>query len=175
MTVQEFNLQMAKWALKVRRSAKQTLGTQTHGSGLLGLKLSQFVDKLSTQDPAYKIKFQFDRYGVFRAYGAGRGYVIVNGQIVRGTRIRTEREIRLRKWNDAASRFVQKGFTIAQVNRMKSYSLEDGRTIHRHPLDWIDVHINASINELADKVGEFYGDDAVKQLVDNFSKMRIVK
>lgn len=174
MTVQEFNLQVTKWAMKVRRAAKQTLSTQTHSSGMLGLRLAQFIDKISSQDPAYKIKFQFDRYGVFRAYGAGRGYVIVNGQIVRGVRVRSDRDIKLKVFNDAARRYVKNGYTVSQVNRLKLYET-DNSTIVRHPLDWIDIHIEQSINNLADKVQEFYGDEAVRQIAEHISKMKIAK
>lgn len=174
MTVQEFNLQVTKWAMKVRRAAKQTLATQTHSSGQLAFHLAQFIDKLGSQEPAYKVKFQFGRYGVFRAYGAGRGYVIVNGQIMRGVRVRSEREIKLKVFNAVASRYVQKGFTTKQVNRLKLYETGND-SIVRHPLDWIDIHIEQSIGNLADNVQEYYGDEAVRQIAESFGKMKIVK
>ena len=174
MTVQEFNLQVTKWAMKVRRAAKQTLATQTHSSGQLAFHLAQFIDKLSSQDPAYKVKFQFDRYGVFRAYGAGRGYVIINGQVVRGARVRSYREIKMKSYNITAGEYFKRGYTIAQIDRLKIYDTGNG-SIVRHPLDWIDIHIEQSIGNLADNVQEYYGDEAVRQVADSLGKMKIVK
>ena len=79
LTVEQFNNQVTKWTLVVKRKAKRTLSEKTHASGRLATNIDQFVDKLSDHDPAYKVKFNFLRYGVYRSYGAGRGYVIVNG------------------------------------------------------------------------------------------------
>lgn len=59
LTVEQFNNQVTKWTLVVKRKAKRTLSEKTHASGRLATNIDQFVDKLSDHDPAYKVKFNF--------------------------------------------------------------------------------------------------------------------
>lgn len=174
MSVQEFNLQVTKWAMKVRASSRSTLRSHTHGRGILASRLDQFVDKMGQDTPAYKVKFFFERYGVYRAYGAGRGYVCINGVLKRGFRARSDKDIRMNKWSLRAISLKSSGYTVGQINKIKFESNANGGR-ERQPLDWIDQHINSSIAVLADAVQEYYGDAALKQLMENFTKMRIVK
>lgn len=123
---------------------------------------------------AYKVKFGFDRYGVFRAYGVGRGWVRIGGMLVRGFRARSEREIRNRTWSVYATELRRKGENTRDINNFKILSgREAGRV--RTPLDWLDGHINRRINALADHVQQFYGDVAMKTLLEELGKIRIVK
>ena len=174
MTVEEFNLQVNKWASKIAMQSRQTLRTSTRGSGTLANSLMRFVDKRSTQEPAYKVKFSFDRYGVFRAYGAGRGYVVMNGQIMKGYRIRSIRDIQEKKWSPLASEYRKKGYSTREINSMKGFRIGDS-VIHRSKLDWIDYHIEAGVETLADFCQEFYGDDAGRQILRDLDSMKIVK
>lgn len=174
MTVEEFNLQVDKWSLQIALAAKATLRDKTHGTGNLANYVTMFVDKTSNDSPAYKVKFQFDRYGVFRAYGAGRGYVILNGQIVRGYRVRSVRDIQLKRYSSLASRMLQKGYSRQEVNTAKIYG-EGNSQILRTKLDWIDIHIDSRVERLADLCQEYYGDDALKQILRDIDKMKIVK
>lgn len=174
MTVEEFNNKVSKWALVVKNQAKRTLAEKTHASGRLALNIDKFTDKLSDHDPVYKVKFNFLRYGVYRSFGAGRGYVIVNGIPVRGYRVRSDREIRNRTFGTGASEMLKKGYLIREINAAKVVDTEDLRKA-RQPLDWMDAHINAGIDELADLVQEFYGDDALKQMLGNLPKIKINK
>lgn len=171
----EFNKLVHQWGDQVRSMAQATLARGTHSTGALGTYLSAFVDKNKAGDAAYKVKFHFDRYGVFRAYGAGRGYVVVNGQLVRGTRIRTYREIREKKWTDVARRYSKLGYTTKEINRLKVYKVDSENTVARTPLDWIDSHIDANIQRLADYVQDYYGDKALQQLTENFNNIKINK
>lgn len=174
MTVEEFNLQVNKWSLQVALAAKATLRDKTHGTGNLANYVTRFVDKTSNDSPAYKVKFQFDRYGVFRAYGAGRGYVILNGQIVRGYRVRSVRDIQLKRYSSLASRMLQKGYSRQEVNTAKIYG-EGNSQILRTKLDWIDIHIDSRVERLADLCQEYYGDEAAKQILTHLDKIKIVK
>ncbi len=174
MTVEEFNLQVNKWSLQIALAAKATLRDKTHGTGNLANYVTRFVDKTSNDSPAYKVKFQFDRYGVFRAYGAGRGYVILNGQIVRGYRVRSVRDIQLKRYSSLASRMLQKGYSRQEVNTAKIYG-EGNSQILRTKLDWIDIHIDSRVERLADLCQEYYGDDALKPILRDIDKMKIVK
>ena len=174
MTVAEFNVHVSKWALQIARKSRQTLRSETHGSGRLANWLSKFVDKKNDSEPAYKVKFQFDRYGVFRAYGAGRGYVIYNGQIVKGRRVRSVKDIQLKRFSEEARQEFIRGATVREINSMKKYQLGD-MTIMRSRLDWIDVHVTDGIGQLADLCQEFYGDKAAEQILKYLDDITIVK
>lgn len=164
---------MNLWAMRIRQMARGSLA-QTNGSGQLALHIDKFVDKLSDHDPAYKVKFNFLRYGVFRHYGAGRGYVIMNGIPVRGYRVRSVREISRKEFGTEASEMLKRGYTVKDVNAAKKVNEGDMRRA-RTALNWIDKHIEANVDGLADLVQRFYGDDALKQMLKNFDKLKIVK
>lgn len=173
MTVEEFNQAITKWALKVRAQSRSSL-KQTRASGKLAINIGQFVDKESSDKPAYKIKFNFFRYGVYRAYGAGRGYVIMNGVPVRGYRVRSDCEIKKRIFGGEAKEMLENGYRPREINVAKKV-YKDKRKVRRTPLDWIDRHIRAGVDELADAVQEFYGDEAIRQMLKNFNKLQIKK
>ena len=175
MTVEEFNRQVNKWTLQIVLAARATLRSNTHSSGQLANYVTGFVDKNGDDSPAYKLKFQFETYGVFRAYGAGRGYVVKDGRIVRGQRVRSYREIRQRQWNAAASKMLENGWRVKEINAEKVYELGEGNIIRRSRLDWIDRHINDHIERLADLCQEYHGDDAARQLLRDIDKLKIVK
>lgn len=171
----EFNKLVHQWCNQVRLMSQATLARGTHSTGALGTYLTAFIDKNKADDAAYKVKFHFDRYGVFRAYGAGRGYVVINGQLVRGQKIRSYREIREKKWTDVTLRYLKLGYTTSEVNRLKSYKVDSENTVARTPLDWIDQHVDANIMRLADYVQEYYGDKSLRDLLLDFNKIKIVK
>lgn len=173
MTVDEFNQAVTKWALKIRAQSRSSL-SKTHASGQLAININQFVDKESSDKPAYKIKFNFLRYGVFRAYGAGRGYVIINGVPVRGYRVRSERDIRKRFFGAEAKEMLENGYRTREINVAKKVYKDKGNVM-RTPLNWIDRHIQANVSELADTVQEFYGDEALQNMLRNFNQIKIVK
>ena len=121
------------------------------------------------------MKFGFDRYGVFRAYGVGRGWVRVGGVLVRGFRARSEREIRNKTWNFYTTELKRTGHSLREINTHKFLSRDNGKLTVRTPLDWIDQHITKRIDELATYVQEFYGDEALRQMLKQFDNIKIVK
>ncbi len=161
--------------------AQASLSAGTHGSGRLRDNFAAFVDTSKhigderEDAAAYKVKFGFDRYGVFRAYGVGRGWVRVNGVLVRGFRARSDREIRTKAYNTFTAELTRKGYSMREINTYKFVSREAGTNKVRTPLDWLDGHINARINELADHVQEYYGDVAMRVLLEEIGKVRIIK
>lgn len=175
MTVEQFNLLVRKWGLRVKMLARGTLSSGTHSSRNLQNFLTLFVDNDKKTGSSYKLKFHFERYGVFRAYGAGRGYVVVNGQILRGSRLRSNREIKNRTLSDVTRGYLSKGYTLKEINRLKVYSEDVSKPISRTPLDWIDQHIDANISQLADVVQEYHGDKALRDLLLDFNNVKIVK
>lgn len=175
MTVEEFTAITRRWALMIEQRAREKLMSETHASGYLARQLRSFVDSISKKDPPYKVKFGFERYGVFRAYGAGRGYVVVNGTIVRGKRVRSVRDIKLKRWSTTATEMLLRGHRTADINKAKIWRSDDNRIIARTPLDWIDQYIAQNLDEFAAAVQEFYGDEALQQIANNISKTKIVK
>lgn len=182
LTAAEFNAQVRKWADEIKSMAQQTLASGTHGTGKLRDELAAFVDttkhvdgRHAGEDAAYKVKFGFDRYGVFRAYGVGRGWVRMGGVLVRGFRARSEKEIREKTWGFYTYDLKKKGYSSREINTYKYLSQEKGTGKVRTPLDWLDGKISTRINELADYVQEYYGDYALRTLLKEFDKARIVK
>lgn len=184
ITAAEFNAQVRRWAAEIKTMAQATLATGTHGTGRLRDQFAAFVDTTrhispnadgQGEAPAYKVKFGFDRYGVFRAYGVGRGWVRVGGVLVRGFRARSESEIRNKTWNIFTTELRRHGLSSREINTFKFLDREKNTGRVRTPLDWLDQHINRRINELADHVQEFYGDAAMRILLDEIGKVRIMK
>ena len=70
---------------------------------------------------------------------------------------------------------LQRGYSVTEINKEKKYDLGDGNIIRRSRLDWIDQHIQNNIQHLADVCQEYYGDDALKQILRDIDKMKIVK
>ena len=183
LTAAEFNAQVRRWADEIKLMAQQTLATGTHGTGHLRDELAAFVDtarhvgdsEQQGEPAAYKVKFGFDRYGVFRAYGVGRGWVRMGGILVRGFRARSETEIRNRRFNSFTAALAGKGYTMREINTFKFLSKDNGKVTVRTPLDWIDQHISSRIDLLANYVQEFYGDEALRQMLQQFDKIKIVK
>lgn len=174
MTVEQFNATINEWAEKVRRASGSSLQTGTHGTGKLRESLTPFVDSYDKQSPAYKVAFRFLRYGVFRAYGVGRGYIAVNGTVVRGGHTTTLQQVRDRRLRIIANRAAD-GLTKTQLRRSKIGGVDDKRAIKRKPLDWIDGHLNGSVGQLADAVQAYYGDAALRNMLAEFKKTKIVK
>lgn len=79
ITVEQFNHEVRIWAETVRSLSSTEVVSGTHASGNLAIKLADYADSRSDKEPIYKVAFRFPRYGVFRSYGAGRGYKIVSG------------------------------------------------------------------------------------------------
>ncbi len=183
LTAAEFNAQVRRWADEIKMMAQASLTAGTHGTGRLRDQLAAFVDTTkhagngehAGEEAAYKVKFDFDRYGVFRAYGVGRGWVRMGGVLVRGFRARSDTEIRNKSWNFYTTELKRKGHSLREINTYKFLSKDNGKLTVRTPLDWIDQHITRRIDELANYVQEFYGDEALRQMLKQFDKIKIVK
>ena len=128
MTPAEFSAQVRRWAAEIKLMAQASLATGTHGSGRLRERMEAFVDSATHLTASmesdgvevpYKVKFGFDRYGVFRAYGVGRGWVRMGGVLTRGFRARSEREIASKTFSTLARRLMKKGMSTKDVNSHK--------------------------------------------------------
>lgn len=165
-TPRQFNKEVAGWTKKVRGISVHIL-QRTNGSGRLRNELQARLLKDREGGPAYVgLGFRFWKYGVYREYGAGRGYIVKDGVIMRG---RSE-------WYDKGKRqkLLDKGYSEYRIRRMrKPDDWERYSIIYRTPLPWLDPPITQNIEELADISGEYYGDLALKKILNTFTKITI--
>lgn len=172
MTVEEFDTALKKWAAQISSLSRNTL-FQTHGSGELFRNLHDYVDPIK-DNTGRRIAFKFPRHGVFRHYGAGRGYIIVNGQPVRGYRVLSVRELKEKTLNPIAQEMLSKGYSMSYVRKAKIVTQSD-KPIPRKPLNWLDQHITHNSKTLTDISVRFYGDQSLEALLKQIDRIKIVK
>lgn len=172
MTDQEFDAYLRNWAMRVQMSAVFKLMNNTHSTGQLASSLKEYVDKMRDGIGRH-IAFRFPQYGVFRAYGAGRGWVVIGGKPVKGYRVLSQREIREHKTNTLAQKLLQRGWKWGEVKKAKiaDTSIE----ARRRALDWIDGEIKKRQDEVADWAVAFFGDKALEGVLREIDKSKIVK
>lgn len=165
-TPRQFNKEVTGWTRKVQGISVHIL-QRTFASGKLRNELKARFLKDREGGPAYiGLGFRFWKYGVYREYGAGRGYIVKDGIIMRG---RSE-------WYDRKTRekWLRRGLSEYRIRRMRKFDdWERYSTIYRTPLPWLDPPITDNINELADISGEYYGDLALKKVLDSFTTITI--
>lgn len=184
LTVGEFTRQIQEWTVNVYIKSREVIfGKMTKGKGVLYNSHKFFVNwlksKQENEDPPSNIKFKFATHGVFRAYGAGRGYVVVNGVIKRGYRVIKKKDVAL-GWrhyqNTAMAReFRRQGFKNGQIRDMKIVDENNQDDIRRSPLDWLDKYIAGGMNNLADTCVNYYGDDALRGIAEQIGRAKIKK
>jgi hypothetical protein len=166
MTVEEFNRRVDAWGKKVKQLSGGRLSAMTKVySGKLRGGLKDRMAKGKDDGVAEWVGFRFERYGVFVAYGVGRGWVRQGGTVVRAQRIRKGDAL----WHQHRN----KGASNKEIARMAIPLDKGGKG--RVPKDWLDGVINAHIEGLADIAGEFYGDASMKHILEEFDRMKIVK
>ena len=163
ITEAQFNQAVGEWAIRtrdrIRRNApvgydslpdnEKLVYTQSSTSGKHGV--------------VNAVKFSFERHGVFVHYGVGNGYVRKGNQIVRGRRATAEEK----------EQKLKRGYTRKEAGKWKiAYT---SGPIMRKPVDWFDVEIRTGIKELADVAQAFYGDKAMKKLLEMINRATIEK
>ncbi len=110
--------------------------------------------------------FRFWRYGAYREYGAGRGYIVKDGVIMKGHSA----------WADKKKRQQLRSMRVSEyrIRRMRTVD-EHYAVIRRTPLPWLDPPIVQNIDRLADLSGEYYGDEALRKVLEKFNKITIEK
>lgn len=140
---------------------------RTHATGRLRRELQSRWLKDREGGPAYVgLGFRFARYGAYREYGAGRGYIVKNGIIMKGHSA----------WSDKKKRQELRSLRVSEyrIRRMRTVD-EHYAVIRRSPLPWLDPPIVDNIESLADLSGEYYGDQALKNVLQKFDKITIEK
>lgn len=174
MTEAEFDAQLRRWTAGVHARSVETLMTGTHSTGKLADSVASYVDHMRDEKGRH-IAFRFEQYGVFRQYGAGRGWVIVNGVPVPGYRVVSLKDrYKPSNWGEAAKLMLKQGYRRSDVREAKMKRHNEVRK-ERTPLDWLDGRIQAASNQLADIAQQYWGDVALRSLDQQISKAKIVK
>lgn len=150
ISTEKYNELTRKWSESTRKLMLGNISTLTSkGKGDL-------LKSLRKREHLYygevrKITYRFDRHGVFFQKGVGRGYIVMNGKVVRG-RKKTKQEIGSTKQTEGTTKIT--------------YS--SGK-LQREPKDWFNETIDSKMEQLADIVHEYMGDKAMLMA----SKMKI--
>lgn len=167
----EFNAKVQRWSSQVQLTAKSNLQIKTHGDGDLEDSVSS--DLGDTQKYAVnRIAFSFKRYGVFVHYGVGNGYIRQGGMVVRGYRVMQGTKVR-KKMTPLYRTLWKKGYSRKEISKYKVIVRETFSK--RIPLDWFDSVVERSISGLADLTGEYYGDRALRSVIEKKNKIKISK
>ena len=172
MTEAEFNAAVKAWASGVRMSSSRNLDSMVKhdekdwkNRTSKHLKQSLSASFKVNTGIVQRIRFQFERHGVFLHYGVGRGYVRVGNSIVRGRRLQEFEHARM----------MQKGYQKKELKNYKVLEKNSSGQVERKPVDWIDVEIRTGLKTLANVAQEFYGDVAMKRILDQMDKATITK
>ena len=178
MTEAEYDQRLREWSRMVHQRAQTALVVGTHATGRLAESIQHFVDKMKDGKGRH-IAFRFDPYGVFRQYGAGRGWVIINGVPVPGYRVVPLRlrygAANSRLWGIEAQEMLHRGWNRSQVRNAKMVFTEREQGHKREPLDWLDGNIQIGANELANIAQSYWGDVALASLAQQLQKAKIKK
>ena len=163
MTQEEYELLLKDWADRAKTLMEGNLSGSTHGKGDLKKTLRVKV-KENRRTSGHRVGFSFNRYGVFVHYGVGRGWIRQGNTVVRGSRVK--------KGDKLYKQLQRRGYRAKDIRKCVVYRT-GGKG--RHPVDWFDSVLQAHIQELADIVAEFYGDDSLMQLDEILSRIMIEK
>lgn len=166
MTAKEFNRRVKLWGENVRAKSYGSLVAMTDVySGKLRGNLKDVISKARDDGTASWVGFRFERYGVFVAYGVGRGWIRQGGVVMRGSRVRKGSELYHQLKSKGYSRKDLREYVIKETTPRKP----------RVPKDWLDKNIDANIESLADIAGEYYGDASMQHVLDEFDRIKINK
>lgn len=166
MKASQFNRGVEDWTRRVRGESVSIL-QRTKGSGRLARELTARHLNDREGGPAYVgLGFRFWRYGAYREYGAGRGYIVKDGVIMKGHSA----------WADKKKRQQLRSMRMSEyrIRRMRTVD-EHYAIIRRTPLPWLAPPIVQNIDRLADLSGEYYGDEALRKVLEKFNKITIEK
>ena len=175
MTEQEFDNLLRQWTRRVKMSAEGKLLAGTHGTGKLLASLADYVDKMR-DNVGRHIAYKFEAYGVFRTYGAGRGWVVINGKPVPGRRVVSLKNLRTNNWRKLSEvkAMRKRGFLDKDIKKAKVL-YDDAPIKERKPLDWLDGIIKRNYEELANIAVQYFGDVALQSLAQSIDKAKINK
>ncbi|MBD9179609.1 MAG: hypothetical protein EGP82_10635 [Odoribacter splanchnicus] len=143
--IQLFNKSVAGWSKRFENGLKsQIRALSQKGKGDLLRSLRGRTYKRDGEID--RIGYGFERHGVFWQKGVGKGYVMQNGFVQRGRKVRIGRSMHDKRTDFRA--------VAGQINR--------------RPKDWFNGPLGKGVEELADIVVEHYADRTV-----NATRMQI--
>lgn len=153
ITEDEFNEKVTGWSVTTRSrlasSAPVLSGKHSAFSEDETLQSSIKTSKKRQFGVIVGVGFGFARHGIYVNYGAGRGQGGTKGS----------------KWRNKEGEMIK--------TRPKSLGLMN--THNRHAVDWFDGNIRLGLKELADIAQEYYGDKAMRELLEKIDKFAISK
>ena len=166
MNASTFNKGVESWTKKIRGLSVNIL-SRTKASGKLSRELQARLLNDREGGPAYVgLGFRFWKYGAYREYGAGRGYIVKDGVIMKGHSA----------WADKKKRRELRSLRVSEYRIRRMRTVDDHYAIiRRTPLPWLDPPIVQNIDQLADLSGEYYGDEALRKVLDKFNNITIEK
>lgn len=144
--IQSFNKDVGSWSKRFENELKakiRSLSQKGKGDLLRSLR-GRTYKRYGEID---RIGYGFERHGVFLQKGVGRGYVMRNGFVQRGIKVRVGRNLHDKRTDFRA--------VPGQINRK--------------PKDWFNGPLANNVEKLADIVVEHYADQAIL----NFKRMKI--
>jgi hypothetical protein len=163
MTKAQFEGELKSWGVGIRSVMQSNLSG--HGTGALAKSIKVSV-KESNKTETHYVGFNFRRYGIFVAYGVGRGWTRENGSVVRGSRVK--------KGSVAEILLKHRGYSKKEL---RSYRIgaNRGGGKGRKPLDWFDSVLTHNTESLGDIAAEYYGDYSMQKLTEMMHRMTITK
>lgn len=135
-SIDKRNSAIKEWANPTRKELATSINNLTSkGKGDLVRSLRTKYKRYYGEIDA--VAFTFDRHGVFLASGVGRGYVMVDGKVVRGSKSKGGQKSK--KTNDD---IIQKSGALK-----------------RKPKDWFSDTLDSRVPILADQIAEMSADD----------------
>ena len=164
MTKEEYEQKLQAWAEKARAEMRGKIHSGTYwGKGTLEKKLTVRVRE-NIREANHFIGFNFKKYGVFVAYGVGRGWVRQGDTVVRGSRVK--------KGSDLEKQLKSKGYSRKDI---RDYVVGGNGGEERKPVDWFDSVLLSHMEELASIAQEYYGDYSMEKLDEMVRRMTISK
>lgn len=158
ITPEQYTSQVQVWTVNVRHRMARNAPV---ASGTLRRSLESFVDQKN--GVAFKIRYNFERHGVFIHYGVGRGYIRVGNTVMPGRRLTKAEQGQYRKRGDNKK-------DIAKLRVVYN----DG-SVRRTPFDWFDMEIKIGLSQLAEIAQDYKGDVAMRRILEQIDKATIQK
>lgn len=143
--IQHFNRDVRGWSKRFENNLKskiRSLSQKGKGDLLRSIRGNTY----KRDGEIDRIGYSFERHGAFWQKGVGRGYVMRNGFVQRGQKVRIGRNIHDKRTDFRA--------VSGQINRKSK--------------DWFNGPLGVNVEKLADIVVEHYADRTV-----NATRMRI--
>jgi len=144
VTSEVFNDNVKAWANKVKA---QIISNAPRSKGVLTSSIITQQRKIYNVTNA--VKFKFAPQGIYVHYGVGRGLSRSGGRVIHA---KSEQNARYRK---------------------KDYKISENQPKGREAIDFFNSTIRQNIENLADITQEYYGDEAMKKILNEFDRMII--